>query len=103
MNWSNIKEKAHFNFKQFVAHVSMFNTPYDYGSIMHYSPAAFAIDTSVPTLVPLFPAENLGQREGKLLFVIPSTLFKRRRRLAMYLKCRLLIIFRIFSASNSDE
>jgi hypothetical protein len=31
VNWSNIKDKAVFNFKQFVAHVSMFETPYDYG------------------------------------------------------------------------
>jgi hypothetical protein len=50
----------------------MFSTPYDYGSIMHYSPIAFAIDKSMPTLVPLHPAKNMGQREGKLLFVIPG-------------------------------
>jgi hypothetical protein len=74
VNWKNIKEKAVFNFKQFVAHVSMFSTPYDYSSIMHYSPVAFAVDKSIPTLLPLYPdtAQNMGQREGKLLFVIRS-------------------------------
>ena len=59
-----------FNFKQFVAHVSMFSTQYDYNSIMHYSPVAFAVDKSIPTLVSLYPAQNMGQREGKLLSVI---------------------------------
>jgi hypothetical protein len=39
---------------------------------MHYSPAAFAMDKSIPTLVPLHPAKNMGQREGKLHFVIPG-------------------------------
>jgi hypothetical protein len=37
---------------------------------MHYSPLAFAVDKSIPTLIPLHPAVNMGQREGKLLFVI---------------------------------
>lgn len=70
VNWNNIKEAAWFNFKQFSAHVSMFSTPYDYGSIMHYSPTAFAIDRTVPTLVPILPAHNMGQREGKKRFFI---------------------------------
>lgn len=72
VNWDNIKEKAWFNFKQFSAHVSMFSTPYDYGSIMHYSPMAFAIDRSKPVLIPLQRALNMGQREGKSLFIFPN-------------------------------
>jgi Astacin (Peptidase family M12A) len=68
VNWDNIKQKAWFNFKQFKSHVSMFSTDYDYGSIMHYSPSAFAVNRSIPTLIPLQPAPNMGQREGKLLF-----------------------------------
>lgn len=69
VNWENIKRQAWPNFKQFHAHVSMFSTPYDYDSIMHYSPQAFAINRSIPSMVPLRPAKNMGQREGKLLFV----------------------------------
>lgn len=46
----------------------MFSTPYDYDSIMHYSPWAFAKDRMKPTLIPLHPAKNMGQREGKMLF-----------------------------------
>lgn len=71
VNWDNIKEQAFFNFKQFSAHVSMFSTPYDYDSIMHYSQRAFAKDRTMPTIIPLRPARNMGQRDGKLLFHNP--------------------------------
>ena len=37
-------------------------------SILHYSPQAFAIDRTKPTLIPRYPAKNMGQREGKELF-----------------------------------
>lgn len=67
VNWSNIREGAYINFKQFLARVSMFGTPYDYESIIHYSPVAFAKDRSIPTIIPLYPAKNMGQRDGELL------------------------------------
>lgn len=66
VNWDNIKDSAKFNFKQFVAHVSMFSTPYDYNSIMHYSSKAFAKNKNQPTLIALQTAEQMGQREGEL-------------------------------------
>lgn len=36
INWNNIRDDAKLNFKQFVAHVSLYKTEYDYDSITHY-------------------------------------------------------------------
>lgn len=65
INWNNIRDDARINFKQFVAHVSMFKTEYDYDSITHYSGVAFAKDKKIPTIVPKKPAPNMGQRKGR--------------------------------------
>lgn len=65
INWENIRDDARINFKQFVAHVSMFKTDYDVDSITHYSGVAFAKDKSKPTIVPKKPAPNMGQRKGR--------------------------------------
>lgn len=67
INWNNIKPDAWTNFKQFVSHVSMFSTPYDYNSILHYSTKAFAVNRSQDTIMPLHPAPNMGQRKGKCM------------------------------------
>ncbi|KAL7037362.1 hypothetical protein ACKWTF_009180 [Chironomus riparius] len=64
INWNNIKPDAWTNFKQFVSHVSMFSTPYDYNSILHYSTKAFAVDRSKDTIIPLRSAPDMGQRKG---------------------------------------
>lgn len=64
INWENIRDDAKVNFKQFVAHVSMFETEYDYDSITHYSDVAFAKDKSIPTITAKNPAPRMGQRKG---------------------------------------
>ena len=43
----------------------MFDTPYDYESIMHYASWAFAIDRSKPTITPVTPTYEIGQRMRK--------------------------------------
>lgn len=40
----------------------MLGQPYDYGSIMHYSAYAFAIDRSKKTIEPLQSGVTIGQR-----------------------------------------
>lgn len=65
INWKNIKTPALRNFEKVTAHVSMFDTQYDYRSIMHYSPKAFAINPGVKTIVPFEPVSVMGQRRGR--------------------------------------
>ncbi|MEU3777252.1 Dot/Icm T4SS effector Zinc-dependent metalloprotease LegP [Streptomyces sp. NPDC032472] len=64
--FSNIDPSMQFNFLQHIADGDDLG-PYDYGSVMHYPPTAFAIDPSKPTLVPrqpLPPGVVMGQRTG---------------------------------------
>lgn len=65
INWDNIKDGAKLNFKPFLRDVSMYDTPYDYDSITHYSSNAYAKDKSIPTIIAKNPAPNMGQRKGK--------------------------------------
>lgn len=65
INWRNIKDAWHLNFKQVEAPVSMFQTEYDYDSITHYSNIAFAKDKKLPSIIAKKPAPNMGQRKGK--------------------------------------
>ena len=44
--------------------VNSFGVSYDYGSIMHYSSTAFAMDYSKPTIVPHQNGVVIGQRQG---------------------------------------
>lgn len=64
INWNNIKKSTLRNFEKITAHVSMFDTQYDYRSIMHYSPKAFAVNNKVKTIVPKEPVGVMGQRRG---------------------------------------
>jgi Astacin (Peptidase family M12A) len=66
VDFNNIIEAYHSDFKKAdFQSVSMFDTPYDYGSILHYPPGAYAKDGSKPAMIPLFRADNMGQRNGK--------------------------------------
>lgn len=42
--------------------ISLLGTPYDYGSVMHYDAYDFAIDSTVPTIIPLDENAVIGQR-----------------------------------------
>jgi orotate phosphoribosyltransferase len=67
--WNNIQDEAKFNFKKYTNRVSMFNTGYDYGSIMHYGEMSFSKDKSNPTIIARKKKrrhEKLGQRESTL-------------------------------------
>lgn len=60
--YSNIDPRATRNFEKYTAYVSMFNTQYDYRSIMHYRREAFSIEKDKPTIIPLEPVRAMGQR-----------------------------------------
>ncbi|ARF53757.1 M12 family metallopeptidase [Streptomyces gilvosporeus] len=66
IDFSNIAPEQQHNFLQQISDGDDIG-PYDYGSIMHYPPNAFAIDASRPTITakqPLPPGVVMGQRTG---------------------------------------
>ncbi|WP_437759623.1 M12 family metallopeptidase [Sorangium sp. So ce1389] len=63
IDWSNIDPRYWHNFNQHIADGADVHD-YDYASIMHYPPNAFAIDRSRPTLLPRRQDATFGQREG---------------------------------------
>ncbi|MBL7793809.1 MAG: M12 family metallopeptidase [Saprospiraceae bacterium] len=62
IRWENIQESALGNFQKKPSSVDYFG--YDYNSLMHYPRTSFAIDNSLPTIVPLQEGVTIGQREG---------------------------------------
>ncbi|XP_021949843.1 zinc metalloproteinase nas-13 [Folsomia candida] len=62
INWSNIQPGTEFNFLKATV-TATFNVTYDYGSLMHYSKYSFATNTSIPTIIPIDPNAEIGQRE----------------------------------------
>jgi len=65
INLANVPANAHFAFNKLTFPVY---GPYDFGSVMHYSALAFAIDRSKPVIIPrpgwVSAAANMGQRVG---------------------------------------
>lgn len=63
--WDNIQPGTENNFGKYGADViTNFGVEYDYGSVMHYGAYGFAINSSLPTIVPLDPTAEIGQRIG---------------------------------------
>uniref|UniRef100_A0A671SLP4 Metalloendopeptidase n=1 Tax=Sinocyclocheilus anshuiensis TaxID=1608454 RepID=A0A671SLP4_9TELE len=65
INWENISPDTAYNFQK--QNTNNQNTPYDYGSIMHYGRTAFSIQPGLETITPI-PDETveIGQRINKL-------------------------------------
>lgn len=64
INYNNIVPRARKNFEKYVTYVSMYDTQYDFRSIMHYSKNAFAVDSSKNTITPFERVRAMGQRQG---------------------------------------
>ncbi|XP_018396646.1 PREDICTED: astacin-like [Cyphomyrmex costatus] len=53
INWNNIKESSLSNFVKLSPDiVEDYDIPYDYDSVMHYSPYAFAKNSTIRTIIP---------------------------------------------------
>ncbi|KAL4240304.1 Meprin A subunit beta [Mactra antiquata] len=63
IHYDNIQKGHEGNFNRYgTGYIDMLGQPYDYGSIMHYSAYAFAIDRSKMTIEPKQPGVTIGQR-----------------------------------------
>lgn len=63
INWDNIQPGTENNFVKLNENqVNLLGTPYDYGSVLHYGAYAFAVDPSIPTIIPHDPNAEIGQR-----------------------------------------
>jgi hypothetical protein len=66
IEWDNVRQSAQRNFDQQISDGDDIGD-YDYGSIMHYSPTAFALNVARPTIVATRPVPAgvvMGQREA---------------------------------------
>lgn len=64
IHFENIQSSHSRNFDKYQVgpQLDMLNEPYDYGSVMHYSAYAFAIDRRKVTIETLQPGVTIGQR-----------------------------------------
>ena len=51
-----------FNKREEGVTIDHLGTSYDYGSVMHYGAYGFAVDPSIPTIIPKDPDAEIGQR-----------------------------------------
>jgi len=65
INWDNIQSGMEYNFQMYdETQIDLLDTWYDYTSVMHYGAYGFAIDRNYPTIIPLDPTAEIGQRNG---------------------------------------
>lgn len=64
IDFDNVRDNARGNFNM-ISGIPLVGE-YDFGSIMHYTRAAFAIDTSRPTIVPHAPYQDWSTQMGTL-------------------------------------
>ncbi|KAF4097577.1 hypothetical protein G5714_021585 [Onychostoma macrolepis] len=63
INWENMSPDMAYNFQK--QNTNNQNTPYDYGSIMHYGRTAFSIQPGLETITPIPDSTvAIGQRQG---------------------------------------
>jgi hypothetical protein len=63
VNFTNIQPGTENNFRKYPeGQIDLLGTLYDYGSAMHYGAYGFAIDPTIPTIIPLDPNAEIGQR-----------------------------------------
>ena len=64
IDFDNVRDNARSNFN--IIHGLPLLGEYDFGSIMHYTRSAFAVDAARPTIVPHAPFESWNQTMGTL-------------------------------------
>lgn len=65
VNWTNILPGHERNFDKLPKELSdliQLGLPYDYESVMHYAPYAFALDPTWPTIIAMKGNPTMGQR-----------------------------------------
>jgi len=64
INFDNIQEGKEGNFRKRIEgeEIDHLGTSYDYGGVMHYGAYGFAINPTIPTIIPNDPDAEIGQR-----------------------------------------
>ena len=65
INWDNVRQGTRENFvKANAGTTDAQNVPYDFDSVLHYSPTAFSINGQPTIVSKQGPKPNMGQRRG---------------------------------------
>ena len=63
VNWDNIREEDRYIFEVYTEDFNTLGLPYDFESTMHYEADGYAIDESIPTMVPKIPGVQIKPAE----------------------------------------